>query len=140
MSLVKKLYVNVQTNAECWANGLGMNQNVSRIIAEVKLSLIFNVSLKSTFSPLNLNLLVDNRPSILAITERKQKPRNGSCSNQKHNCTTLQPLKEGEQKLVVEEDKLLEDDICTKVVLLGVSGVVSPGASALVPSELLSGH
>lgn len=139
MSLVKKLYVNVQTNAECWVNGLGMNKNVSKIIAKVKLSYIFNVSLKSTFSPLNLSLSVDNRPSISAITERKQKPRNGSCSNQKHNCTTLQPLKEG-KKLVVEEDKLLEDDNSTKVVLLGVSGVVSPGASALVPSELLSGH
>lgn len=90
-----------------------------------------------TFSPLNLILSVDNRPSISAKTERKQKPRNGSCSNQKHNCITLQPLGEG-KKLVAEEDKLLEDVNGTKVVLLGVSGVVSPGASAPVPSELLS--
>ncbi|KAK2870332.1 hypothetical protein Q8A67_024724 [Cirrhinus molitorella] len=81
----------------------------------------------------------DNRPSISAITERKQKPRNGSCPNQKHNCTSLQPPS-GKKKLVAEEDKLLEDDNGTKVVLLGVSGVVSPGASAPVPSELLSGH
>ncbi len=87
----------MQTNAECWANGLGMNQHVSKIIAEVKLSLIFNVILKSKSSLLNLPRSVDNRPSISAITERKPKPRNGSCSNQKHNCTTLQPLKEGKK-------------------------------------------
>lgn len=46
----------------------------------------------------------------------------------------------GGGELVAEEDKLLEHDNGTKVVLLGVSGVVSPGASAAVPSELLSGH
>lgn len=54
---------------------------------------ICSVSSKSIFYPLNLSLLTtDNRPSISLLIERKQKPRNGSCWNQKHNCTSLQPL------------------------------------------------
>lgn len=57
----------------------------------IKLSYIFNAGLKrTTFKPLNLTLSTDNRP---VITERKQKLRNGSCSNPKHNCTSLQPLR-----------------------------------------------
>ncbi|CAM4723665.1 unnamed protein product [Leuciscus chuanchicus] len=43
-------------------------------------------------------------------------------------------------ELVAEEDKLLENDNGTKVVLLGVSGVVSPGASAAVIRALMVGR
>lgn len=130
--------MNVQTNAECWVNKLGMNKNVSKIIAKVKLS--FQREFKKYIFTTKLVSFSRQQALYIGYNWAEAEAEERQLFESKARLYNFAVAEGRKKKLVAEEDKLLEDDNGTKVVLLGVSGVVSPGASALVPSELLSGH